>query len=38
MNILTTIRQWIAVPFFLLGAALLLIAAYLAIDEEDFQS
>lgn len=37
MNILKTIRQWTAIPFFLVGAVFLTLAAYLAIDEEDFQ-
>lgn len=35
---LKAIRTFIAIPFFLLGMGLMLIAAYLAIDEEDFQS
>ena len=32
-----TLRQIIALPIFYLGGLLMLIAAYLAIDEEDFQ-
>lgn len=37
MNILKTIRQCIALPLFFVGGLFMLIAAYLAIDEEDFQ-
>ena len=37
MKYLDLLRQYLAIPFFLIGGLFMLIAGWLAIDESDFQ-